>query len=84
MNSIQSLQCALEISKKGLPDNHETLAMIHYNIAIAFENWQKYDEALKHIQYALQIAQQLKSFDQIKLQNWINLAKEFRQKSNMK
>jgi tetratricopeptide (TPR) repeat protein len=84
IDSIQSLKHALDISIKSLPDNHESLATIHYNMAIAYDNCQQYDHAFKHIQSAIQIAQQLESFDQDKLQYWSQLANEFEQNSTVK
>lgn len=77
--SIDCLHNALSISEKSLPDNHESLAIIHYNLAIAFEDCEKYDEASKHIEWAIDIAQQCQWFDKGKLENWTKLAKDYQQ-----
>ena len=84
IDSIQSYKHALNISIKSLPDNHEYLATLHNNMSTAYENCQQYDQALKHIQSAIEIVQELSSFDQEKLNEWKQLSKEFEQKCAMK
>jgi hypothetical protein len=40
------------------PPNHPSLNITHYNIAEAFENLHRYEEAIQHAQLALDIARQ--------------------------
>jgi tetratricopeptide (TPR) repeat protein len=84
IDSVRSYKHALDISIKSLPNNHEYLATLNCNMAMAYENSQQYDHALKHIQSAIETAQQLGSFDQEKLKLWNQLAKEFEQNCAMK
>jgi tetratricopeptide (TPR) repeat protein len=57
--ALSYLDKALQMQHECLPSNHLSLNVTHYNLAEAFENLHRYEEAVQHAQLAFDITSQV-------------------------
>ena len=58
--------------------DHPSLAIRHFNIAVAFEGLKRFEEAISHVTRAVEILQQTKGPDTRKIQHYRRYLDELR------